>query len=127
MAEHAGDGAEAMVVWAMRNGLLGEWRRGLLRRLAASAHCGEAAPQQGTNPTYIFTEPSVGYRMEKGEGEEQEGETMPVRSCLRGGAAAIIRAVLTLPPTTEMEEPPTLEAQRLVGPKPGGSRSLSLY
>ena len=50
---------------------------------------------------------------------------MPVRSCLLGGAAAIIRAVLTLRPTTEMEEPPTLEGQRLVGPK--SEASLSLY
>ena len=33
---HAGDGEEAVVVWAVRNGLL--------RRLAAGAHCGEAAP-----------------------------------------------------------------------------------
>ena len=76
MAEHAGDGAEAVVVWAVRNGLLGEWRRGLLRRLAASAHCGEAAPQLGDDndhPAYTFIEPRVGYRMEKGEPKEEVG------------------------------------------------------
>ena len=27
------------------------------------------------NPTYIFTEPRVGYRMPKGEGQEREMET----------------------------------------------------
>ena len=57
----------------------------------------------------------------------RRGRRSPSRSCLRAGAAAIIRAALTLPPTTEMEKPPTLEGRRLVGPKPGGSRSLSLY
>ena len=71
VAEHAGDGEEAVVVWAVRNGLLDEWRRGLLRRLAAGAHCGEAAPQLGDDndhPAYTFIEPSVGYRMDKGDG-----------------------------------------------------------
>ena len=61
----AGDGAKAVAVWAVRNGLL--------RRLAAGAHCGEAAPQQGTNPTYIFTEPRVGYRIPKGGTAETRG------------------------------------------------------
>ena len=36
VAGHAGDGEEALVVWAVRNGLL--------RPLAAGAHCGEAPP-----------------------------------------------------------------------------------
>ena len=36
VAGHARDGEEAVVVWAVRNGLL--------RRLAAGAHCGEVAP-----------------------------------------------------------------------------------
>ena len=65
VAEHAGDEAEAVVVWAVRHGLL--------RRSAAAAHCGEAAPAQGTNPTYIFTEPRVGYRIPKGGTAETRG------------------------------------------------------
>ena len=35
---HARDGEEAVVVWAVGSGLL--------RRFAAAAHCGEAAPHQ---------------------------------------------------------------------------------
>ncbi len=38
VAGHARDGEAAVVVWAVRNGLL--------RRLAAGPHCGEAAPAQ---------------------------------------------------------------------------------
>ena len=57
-----------------------EWRREQLRRLAAVAHCGVAAPgklgDDASNPAFIFIEPSVGYRM----GEEQEGDiTNPAR------------------------------------------------
>ena len=44
VAGHARDGEEAVVVWAVRNGLLDEWRRGLLRRIAAGAHFGAATP-----------------------------------------------------------------------------------
>ena len=38
MVGHARDGEEAVVVWAVGSGLL--------RRFAAAAHCGEAAPHQ---------------------------------------------------------------------------------
>ena len=68
VAEHAGDGAEA-VVWAVRNGLL--------RQLAAVAQL--AATQlrrklgnDASDPAFIFAEPRGGYRMVKGE--EQEGD-----------------------------------------------------
>ena len=56
----AKDGEAAVVIWAVRNGLLDEWRRGLLRRLAAGAHCGEAAPQLGDDndhPAYTSLSP----------------------------------------------------------------------
>ena len=53
--------------------------RGCLLRLAAGAHCGEAVPapaaDDADHPAYIFTEPRFGYRMEKGEGPEQEAES----------------------------------------------------
>ena len=58
MAEHAGDGAEAVVVWAVRNGLLGEWRRGLLLRLAAALRRSSSGASWGTTLTIPHTSSS---------------------------------------------------------------------
>ena len=67
----AEDGAVAVVVWAVRNGLISATRSG----------CGTAEKQlrrkrgnDADHPAYIFIEPSVGYRMENGEmrGREEE-------------------------------------------------------
>ena len=44
VAGHARDGAEAVVVWAVRNGLLDEWRHGLL-----PATCGGCALRRSSS------------------------------------------------------------------------------
>ena len=69
---YARDGVE--VIWAVPHGLL--------RQLAAVAHCGEAAPgklgDDASDPAFIFAEPRVGYRMEKG-GSRNGGHHNPAR------------------------------------------------
>ena len=66
---YARDGAE--VIWAVPHGLL--------RQLAAVAHCGVAAPgklgDDASNPAFIFAVPCVGYRMEQsGTRDQRRGE-----------------------------------------------------
>ena len=99
------------------------------------------------HPAHIFSEPRFGYRMEQGgdDGTRDGAVTFedytgsvgsvglspcgehpakpPLPSCLRGGAATIIGAVMPSRPLVEcgvaapdeMEEPPTLAGRRLVG------------
>ncbi len=101
VAEHAGDSEVVVVVWAVRNGLLDEWRRGLLLRLAAGARCGEAAPQLGDDndhAAYTFIEPSVGYRMEKGGGAGGGRRSLEVDASIRERCRYSVASMMTRPP-----------------------------
>ena len=67
------------MIWAVRNGLLDEWRRGLLWRLAAGAHCVEAAaaPAGGTTltiPPTSSSSPASATGWSRGKGQEEGAE-----------------------------------------------------
>ena len=62
------------MVWAVRNRLLDELLQGLFsRECRRNEPLAQAGATARDSPAYIFIEPPFGYRMENGEGPEQEG------------------------------------------------------
>ena len=62
---------QEMLVWAVRNGLLDDWRRGVLSRQCRREEPLTQPGRRRQQPHYTLTEPSVGYRMAEGDAPGQ--------------------------------------------------------